>query len=114
MAHYLKQDAYVVDMADNGRMALEKFQTGTYDLVLMDVQMPIMDGLQATHAMRQWERTQHRAPTPILALTAHALKEETKKSLDAGCTAHLTKPIKKQALLRAIEDYATPRTEQAA
>ena len=114
VAHYLKQDAYVVDMADNGRMALEKFQTGTYDLVLMDVQMPIMDGLQATHAMRQWERTQHRAPTPILALTAHALKEETKKSLDAGCTAHLTKPIKKQALLRAIEDYATPRTEQAA
>ncbi|MBX3348926.1 MAG: CHASE domain-containing protein [Nitrospira sp.] len=114
VAHYLKQDAYVMDMADNGRMALEKFQTGSYDLVLMDVQMPIMDGLQATRAMRQWERTEHRAPTPILALTAHALEEEAKKSLDAGCTAHLTKPIKKQALLRAVADYATPRTEQAA
>lgn len=112
--HYLKQDAYVVDMADNGRIALEKFQTGTYDLVLMDVQMPIMDGLQATRAMRQWERTQHRSPTPILALTAHALQEEAKKSLDAGCTAHLTKPIKKQVLLRAIENYAMPGTEQAA
>ncbi|MBX3304894.1 MAG: CHASE domain-containing protein [Nitrospira sp.] len=114
VAHYLKQDAYVMDMADNGRMALEKFQTGSYDLVLMDVQMPIMDGLQATRAMRQWERTEHRAPTPILALTAHTLEEDAKKSLDAGCTAHLTKPIKKQALLRAVADYATPRTEQAA
>lgn len=114
VVHYLKQDDYVVDMADNGRMALEKFQTGTYDLVLMDVQMPIMDGLQATRAMRQWERTQRRAPTPILALTAHALKEEATKSLDAGCTAHLTKPIKKQVLLRAIENYAMPGTEQAA
>ncbi len=112
--HYLKPEAYVVEMADNGRMALEKFQTGRYDLVLMDVQMPIMDGLQATRAMRHWERTQHRSPTPILALTAHALKEEAKKSLDAGCTAHLTKPIKKQALLRAIENYAMPGTEQAA
>ena len=112
--HYLKQDAYVVDMADNGRMALEKFQTDTYDLVLMDVQMPVMDGLQATRAMRQWERMQRRSPTPILALTAHALEEEAKKSLDAGCTAHLTKPIKKQVLLRAIAEYAAPRTKEAA
>lgn len=114
VAFYLKNSSAIVEMAENGRVALEKFQTGAYDLVLMDIQMPIMDGLQATTAMRQWERTHHRPPTPILALTAHALKEEAKKSLDAGCTAHLTKPIKKQALLKAIADYATPRTEQAA
>ena len=114
VTHYLKNSSSIVEMAENGRVALEKFQTGTYDLVLMDVQMPIMDGLQATNAIRQWEREHHRTPTPILALTAHALKEDAKKSLDAGCTAHLTKPIKKQALLKAIADYAAPRSEQAA
>jgi CheY-like chemotaxis protein len=112
--HYLNNRSDVIEMAENGQIALEKFKAARYDLVLMDVQMPIMDGLQATRAIRQWERTQHRTPTPILALTAHALKEEEKKSLDAGCTAHLTKPIKKQALLRAIADYTAPRTEQAA
>ncbi len=114
VAQYLQGSYYSVEWAENGQVALEKFQTRAYDLVLMDMQMPVMDGLQATSAIRQWERTQHRSPTPILALTAHALEEEAKKSLDAGCTAHLTKPIKKQALLKAISDYAAPRTEQAA
>lgn len=114
VAHYLKNSYYVIEMAENGQMAVEKFQTGRYDLVLMDVQMPLMDGLQATSAIRQWERAHHRIPTPILALTAHALEEDVKKSLDAGCTAHLTKPIKKQTLLRAISDYISPDTERAA
>ncbi|HMS84481.1 MAG TPA: ATP-binding protein [Nitrospira sp.] len=114
VTHYLKNSSYAVEMAENGQMAVEKFQTGRYDLVLMDVQMPLMDGLQATSAIRQWERAHHRTPTPILALTAYALEEEAKKSLDAGCTAHLTKPIKKRDLLRAILDYTAPDTERAA
>lgn len=114
MAHYLQNSYYVIEMAENGQMAVEKFQTGRYDLVLMDVQMPLMDGLQATSAIRQWERAHHRIPTPILALTAHVLEADAKKSLDAGCTAHLTKPIKKQTLLRAISDYISPDTERAA
>ena len=114
VTHYLKNSPYVIETAENGHIALDKFQANPYDLVLMDVQMPIMDGLQATSAIRQWERTHHRTPIPILALTAHALKEEEKKSLDAGCTAHLTKPIKKQVLLRAIAEYAEPDTAHAA
>lgn len=113
VAHYLK-NSYYIEMAENGRIALEKFQADTYDLVLMDVQMPIMDGLQATGAIREWERAHHRTPTPILALTAHALQEDAQKSLDAGCTAHLTKPIRKQVLLRAIAEYSVTRPEQAA
>ncbi len=114
IAHFVKNFPYTLDMAENGIVAVEKFQHHVYDLVFMDIQMPLMDGLQATAAIRQWEHTQHRVPTPILALTAHALKEEEQKSLDAGCTAHLTKPINKHTLLRAILEYTGRSTDQAA
>jgi PAS domain S-box-containing protein len=102
---FLKETSYQLDMAENGAVALQKFQAGAYDLVLMDMQMPVMDGLQATAAIRQWEREQQRRPTPIVALTANAFKEEADKSLVVGCTAHLTKPIKKKTLLTAITHY---------
>ena len=114
IALFLKDTPYRLDMAENGAIALQKFQTGTYDLVLMDMQMPIMDGLQATAAIRQWERKQRRRPTSIVALTANAFKEEADKSLAAGCTAHVTKPIKKKTLLMAIAQYAAASTDQAA
>ncbi|OQW32868.1 MAG: hypothetical protein A4E19_05810 [Nitrospira sp. SG-bin1] len=102
MKLYLKATPYRIEMAENGRIALEKFQASTYDLVFMDMQMPVMDGMQATAAIRRWERAQQRRPTPIVALTANAFKEEATKSLATGCTAHLTKPIKKQVLLDTI------------
>jgi PAS domain S-box-containing protein len=114
IALFLKETSYQLDMAENGAVALQKFQTGTYDLVLMDMQMPVMDGLQATMVMRQWEREQQRRPTPIVALTANAFKEEAEKTLGAGCTAHLTKPIKKKTLLTAITQHANASAEQAA
>jgi hypothetical protein len=69
--------------------------------------MPVMDGYAATRRIRQWEGEHGATPVPILALTAHALPEEVRKSLDAGCTAHLTKPIRKTTLLRAIEEHTT-------
>ncbi|MDH5194080.1 MAG: response regulator, partial [Nitrospira sp.] len=72
------------------------------------------DGLQATKAIRQWEHEQRRTPTPIVALTANAFKEEVDKSLDAGCTAHVTKPIKKKTLLETIAQYATASASRAA
>jgi HPt (histidine-containing phosphotransfer) domain-containing protein len=68
-----------------------------------------MDGYSATRRIRQWEAETHTKPVPILALTAHALGEEVLKSLDAGCTAHLTKPIRKATLLRAIEEHTKGR-----
>jgi hypothetical protein len=68
----------------------------------MDIQMPVMDGLEATRAIRHWELETHAHPTPILALTAHAEGEGVGRSLEAGCTEHLTKPIKKATLLQAI------------
>ena len=111
---FLKSLPYTVETAVNGREAVEKVQTTSYDIVLMDVQMPIMDGLQATATIREWERTEGRRPIPIIALTAQALTEEREKSLAAGYTAHLTKPIKKPDLLKAIEGYTGLAQDQAA
>jgi CheY-like chemotaxis protein len=102
---YLKASGYSADVARDGQTALEKFTSGTYDVVLMDVQMPIMDGYSATRRIRQWEAENGATPVPILALTAHALPEEVRKSFDAGCTAHLTKPIRKTTLIAAIEEH---------
>jgi len=111
---YLKSSAFDLDVAPNGAVALEKFQTGEYAVVLMDIQMPVMDGYTATRKIREWERDQHKRPTPVLALTAHALKEEREKTLAAGCNAHLTKPIRRATLLEAIEMYTGTPSDGAA
>jgi len=101
---YLQDTPYRVDIAENGAIACEKFAAGNYDLVLMDRQMPVMDGLTATRAIRAWEQANHRPPTPIIALTAAALKGDQEKCMAAGCTAYLSKPIKQAVLLQAIKD----------
>lgn len=104
---YLKKTPYQLDVAENGEIAVGKFTSGEYDLVLMDVQMPVMDGYAATEAIRMWEEGKGVKPTPILALTANALKEDAQKSLDAGCNGHITKPVKKNALMEAIFEHTT-------
>ena len=101
---YLEQTPYIVEIAESGALACEMFMARQYDLVLMDRQMPVMDGLAATRAMRAWEVTQGRVATPIIALTASALKGDREMCLSAGCTAFLTKPIKQSVLLRAIRE----------
>ena len=95
-----------MEIAENGAIAFEKFTAGKYDLVLMDRQMPVMDGLTATRAIREWEQANHRPPTPIIALTASALKGDQEKFVAAGCTAYLTKPIKQDVLLQAIKEHS--------
>jgi signal transduction histidine kinase/CheY-like chemotaxis protein len=102
---YLKHSGYQLNFAENGRVALEMCQVRKYDLVFMDVQMPIMDGHTATKMIREWEKESGANPTPIIALTAHAFKEEMEKSLAAGCSDHLAKPIRKQTLLDAIKKW---------
>jgi PAS domain S-box-containing protein len=94
-----------LDFAENGMVGVEKTMFGNPHLVLMDLQMPVMDGLEATRAIRQWEAKTRLSPIPILALTAHAAPEEVGKSLEAGCSEHLTKPIKKTTLLEAISRH---------
>jgi signal transduction histidine kinase/DNA-binding response OmpR family regulator len=99
---YLEGSPHELHLAVNGTDAVEKFMNNEYDLVLMDIQMPGMDGYEATRRIRSLERRTRRLKTPILALTAHATTEERQKCLDAGCDGHLTKPIKKSKLLEAI------------
>jgi CheY-like chemotaxis protein len=103
---YLQDTPYCVDIAENGAVAYEKFIAGHYDLVLMDRQMPVMDGLTATRAIRDWEEANRRPRTPIVALTASALKGDREKCVAAGCTAYLTKPIKQEVLLQAIKQHS--------
>lgn len=102
---HLKDTPHAVDIAENGKIAVEKFQTGNYDLVLMDMEMPVMDGYTATKEIRKWEAKEQKKPTPVVALTAHALKEHEQNSLDVGCTGHVTKPFRKQTLLETIHKY---------
>jgi two-component system sensor histidine kinase/response regulator len=103
---YLKNTPHEMQMAENGQLALDRFiNNGPFDLVFMDVQMPVMDGYTATRAIRVWEEEQGRERTPIVALTAYALKEDIQKSLDAGCNGHVTKPLKKATFLNAIAQY---------
>lgn len=103
---FLKKLPYQIELAENGEIAVNKFRAGGYDLVLMDMQMPIKDGYTASREIRLWEQQQGRAETPIIALTAFAQQADTQKSLDAGCHAHLTKPIKKAVLLEVIDRFS--------
>ncbi|MET0917281.1 MAG: PAS domain S-box protein [Burkholderiales bacterium] len=103
---YLQDTPYRIEIAENGAIAYAKFTAGHYDLVLMDRQMPVMDGMTATRAIREWEQAEHRAPTPIIALTASALKGDQEKFMAAGCSAYLTKPLKQEVLLQAIKEHS--------
>ena len=101
---FLKNKPFVLDFAENGAIGVEKFTGGEYDLVLMDIRMPVMNGYEATRKIRAWELEQNRTPIPIVALTAAALEQDIQESMLAGCTAHLSKPIKKMLLLETIRD----------
>lgn len=104
---YLKKLPYVIDEAENGEVAVELYHRNIYNLVLMDVQMPVMDGHEATRAMRVIEAESGRPLTPIIALTAHAIKEEIDKCTAAGCDTHVGKPIKKSTLITIVKDFIT-------
>lgn len=99
---FLKKLPYQIEEVCNGFDAILKFKENCYDIVFMDIQMPGMDGFEATYQIRNWEKEQHRKFTPIVALTAYALKEEAEKCLAAGCSLHVAKPISKKKLLEII------------
>jgi two-component system sensor histidine kinase/response regulator len=101
---YLKNTPYRLEEAADGEEAVNKFIAGKFDLVLMDIQMPIVDGYEAASTIRGWERANNRRRTPIVALTASALEEAVHRSKSAGCDTHVTKPVKKSTLLHAIRD----------
>ncbi|MBF0583840.1 MAG: response regulator [Magnetococcales bacterium] len=103
---YLKKTPHQLVIVDDGLQAVARVQESPFDLLLTDIEMPNMDGYSATRAIRQWEKEVGRTPMVIMALSAHAGIEKRRESLEAGCDDHLTKPIKKQTLLEAIEQVA--------
>ena len=85
--------------AENGKAALDLVLTSTVDVILMDMQMPIMDGYAATRELRALG-----VQTPVIALTAHAMSGDEQKCLNAGCSAYLSKPVTSDRLIRTIAD----------
>ncbi len=101
---FLNKASYEVHSVEDGEKALTSFKEFSYDLVLMDLEMPVMDGYTATREIRKYERDEGLDPTPVLALTAHALKEHTDRSREAGCDLHISKPVKGSYLLKIISE----------
>jgi PAS domain S-box-containing protein len=104
---YLKGLPHTLTFAENGIKAVEAFKTKKFDLVLMDVQMPVMDGHTATRCIRKWEIENGLDSTPIVALTANAFEEDVVASKNAGCTEHVAKPLKKVKLLALLDKYSS-------
>ena len=102
---YLKKMPFDIHIAENGAEAVDKFKSGTYDLVLMDMQMPVKDGFAATREIRTFERENDLAVVPVIAITAYALREDAAKCLSAGCQEHVSKPIKKEKLFQVLSKY---------
>jgi CheY-like chemotaxis protein len=98
---FLSQAGATVSLASDGESGIESATKGTYDVVLMDIQMPKMDGYEATKALRArgFEK-------PIVALTAHALKGEREKCLEAGCSDYMTKPVNRQNLIDKVRELS--------
>jgi signal transduction histidine kinase len=92
-----------LDMVDNGRLVVDAWRRGGYDLILMDIQMPEMDGLAATRAIREAERQAGLARTPIIAVSANAMSHQVREYLAAGMDGHVAKPIEMAKLAAAID-----------
>jgi PAS domain S-box-containing protein len=104
---FLSNTGCQLDEVEDGRKAFARFTTGNYDLVLMDIRMPVIDGIEATRAIRRWENENREGQrTPIIALTASALPLAVRTCLAAGCDTHVSKPIKRVTLIDAIRAAA--------
>ncbi|RZF21456.1 response regulator [Halobacteriovorax vibrionivorans] len=101
---YLKNENFDIVEAENGQEAFYLFKyEADFDLIFMDLQMPVLDGFEAIKKIRQLEEDKKRVRTPIIALTAFALKEDMDRCFEIGCDEYLTKPVKKNSVLEAID-----------
>ncbi len=108
---YLSKLPYRLSFACHGAEGVKAVAEGDFDLILMDVQMPEMDGYEATRRIRTREAAGGKPPVPIVALTANAFTEDVARALEAGCTGHMAKPILKGNLLAMIAQYTEPQQE---
>jgi signal transduction histidine kinase/ActR/RegA family two-component response regulator len=105
LLHQMGVDPVVVD---NGQLAVEAWESGDWDVILMDIQMPVMDGLTATALIRERERALGREPVPIVALTANAMSHQVDQYVAAGMNGHVAKPIQAADLFETLTRAATP------
>ncbi|MEW6066609.1 MAG: response regulator [Bacillota bacterium] len=101
----LLSDEYQVTLVENGLQALEILEQERFDIILMDMQMPVMDGYEATRRIRVIEKYK---TLPIVALTAHAMKGDLEKCIEAGCNGYITKPVKRDMLVKTIKQHVLP------
>ena len=107
LVELLSLEGAACEVAVNGRLAVDRFQSsapGEFDAILMDVQMPVMNGHEAARAIRSMER-EDAGRIPIIAMTANAFAEDEKAALDAGMDAHVPKPLNMELLKRAIRQH---------
>lgn len=100
----VEKRGWLIDIVDNGEKVVQKMMDRRYDLVLMDVQMPIINGYEATEMIRKMEAKQGRH-TPIIAVTAFAMKGDREKSIEAGMDDYISKPIRQKIFFEVIEQY---------
>jgi len=105
IGHYLEPFPCVLDLAENGQVCVDYFKTGSYDLVLIDLQMPVMDGFEAISQIRSFERENACSPTPIVALSADNDEKVRQTSFTAGCNEFMTKPISEKSVRDLILCY---------
>jgi len=98
MSYILKKN-YQYDRAKNGEECVEKVKNGDYDLVLMDIRMPVMDGLEATKKIREFN-----TEIPIIALTANAFDSDREMAMESGCNEFMAKPVNSDNCLKAIKE----------
>jgi PAS domain S-box-containing protein len=110
LEHYLRCEPIEVEFAVQGQDAVDLMKRGReFDLILMDIDLPGINGYEATRMIRSWEKEHAAPPVPIVALSAHAMEEAVRESLDAGCVAHVAKPVNRPTLIEAIRTYARPK-----
>jgi CheY-like chemotaxis protein len=102
----LERAGHKVDLTANGQEALDLFIAGSYETAILDIQMPVMNGLEAVKLMRDWEKKQDRSPIPILALTANTERADLRKCIESGFTATVRKPFGREDILAAVAPAA--------
>lgn len=107
--HILESIGFKTSIADNGQKALDMVSAMEYDLIIMDVQMPVMDGLKATRAIREMP---DRREVPILAMTANAFEGDREPSLRAGMNHHLAKPVEPEQLFKSLLEWLPPQKKR--
>ncbi len=111
---YCKGTSYDLTFAEDGEKAVAAYREGAFKVVVMDIQMPVLDGLAATRQIRDLESSWGAKRTPILALTANVMPTDVELAHQAGCDVHLAKPISRKGFLNALEQWEAKAGTEAA